>query len=475
MNKKLFALLFLLVGIIYLSPVKADMGAPSQLQVDIAVSKQSGLEFTGICSKTIDGQHQSCDTEYKTVTIPYNTQFTVDYITVIGGQKTAYIEYITTTQEQYYDLNNNLFSKDIIYSISGEVNLDNFVLINKTYDLSEAVHFTSKQNIIVFAQSGEAKLYAGPSVLFDEIGTIPNNTKLTYEYGAVEDSQGINGTMWGYVEYNGKKGWIPTANFASFSNFDNIVALEKNGRIMTILDTVIREYPFESSKPLSIVPAETRFKYTYESDSYLSSDGWYYIEYNGVKGWVNSVATAANVKLTTNDKTKIYKSADIQLGVADFTIPSNTVINSIYSYGFKTYYYYIEYEGKSGWLYSEAYCNADESVPSTCEIENIEWLEEEAIDPKLGEIEKNEEVKTEKKEVKKGIFDDFDTKEILIICVSFAVVIALTSFITIKLVNKKHKNKEVNVENEKSNVEESFNEINNYENNEEILNKDDNK
>lgn len=441
MNKKLFVLLFLLVGIIYLSPVKADMGAPAQLQVDIAVSKQSGVEFTGNCSKIIDGNYQSCDTEYKSVTIPYNTKFTIDYITQIGGEKTAYIEYKTTTKEEYYDLDGNLFSKDIVFSISGEINLNDFVLLNKTFDLSSAIHFKTKQNIIVFAPSGKSKIYAGPSILFDEVGTIPNNTKLTYEYGAVEDEQGINGTMWGYVEHDGKKGWIPTARMSSLSEFDNIVALEENGRIMTIEDTVIREYPYEAAKPLGIVPLETRIKYSYLADGLFPSEGWYYIEYNGTKGWIKSVATAINANITTNDKTKVYKSADTNSGLADFILPSGTTINSIYRYGYRSYYYYIEYEGKSGWVYADAYCDADESVPSTCEYEKIDVLEKEATDPKLGEIEKNEEVKTEKKEVKKGIFSDFNTKQILIICVSFAIVVALTALITIKLVNKKQKNK----------------------------------
>lgn len=108
---------------------------------------------------------------------------------------------------------------------------------------------------------------------------------------------------------------------------------------MIIADIVIREYLYESAKPLSIVTTETRLKYIYEVDSYMYSN-------DGVKGWVNAPATTTNTNITINDKPKVYKSTDRNSGLADFTLPSGTTINFIYRYGYRNYYY-IEYEGKS--------------------------------------------------------------------------------------------------------------------------------
>ena len=98
-----------------------------------------------------------------------------------------------------------------------------------------------------------------------------------------------------------------------------------------------------------------KYKYTY---SYSYFDEVYYVTYNGVSGWIKDAATECdNCRLFTHLKDlKACKTMQYEECTDVVTsLPKNTIIPIKYVASDYDNWYYVEYNGKQGWVYQEAH------------------------------------------------------------------------------------------------------------------------
>lgn len=259
------------------------------------------------------------------------------------GEKYEYCVYThENSTSEYIEISNN--------NESFFVKKEDITLQEIDYKLVE------KKSGQVYVYKEGAKLYKGPSIYYEEIENIniPVGTTLTYEYI-------YYGEAWKYVEYNGKKGWIPT-NWHIEATAANV----KKGSIISDGDITLFKNPspdFTLTQKIE-VPANTIINYNVFYDGY---DGgaptdFYYIEYNGYKGWIRPVYGFMGAKTDfgepgqqmyiTLDSVELfdYIGSDNVISV----IPSGEKIESKYVYAADfsplSRWIYIEYNGKKGWI-----------------------------------------------------------------------------------------------------------------------------
>lgn len=430
--KKKYLLLIIILCFAFINYVQADMDAPQTLAYDAIVSDSEGIKYDGNCTAVDKNNNQiDCYKNSKTIIIPFDTKVTVVYDFVKDG-----VTYgnISATFEQ-----NNL-----TYTIHGNVRLDQLKVI-EDFSLSDddVFQLKEKRTIMIASQNG-VTMYDGPSTVFKKTVNIPFGTELSYEYGALKSSQGINGLLWAYVEYNGNKGWIYTLNRSMNSNDNEIVAKIKDNNIVTIHETKVYQSVGEDSQVLGTIPANKYIDTKKEALTYMSF-GWYYVEYDGIKGWIHDVAVKSNAKATINDSSnaKIYSLINTDFTnqqLSDVVIPNGTEISNIYLYGSKFPKLRFEYEGKILWLNSEP----DYAIGFEFDLNNYNDDFDNILDKKIIPSDEDENVNSQSKtstnkDNKKVMMDQFTPQQIIIICIGGAIVVAVTAFVSLKLVNKNKK------------------------------------
>ncbi len=431
--KKRYLFVIIILCFVFINYVHADMDAPQTLVYDAIVSDNEGIKYDGTCTAVDKNNNKvNCYKNSKTIIIPYDTKVTVNYEYVNDG--VAYGS-VSATFEQ----------NDLTYTIQGKVRLDQLKVIEDFSLADDDVFQLKEKSTIMIASQNGVSMYNAPSTSFTKIDTIPYGTELTYEYGAIKNSQGINGLMWAYVDYNGNKGWIYTLNRGLGSDDDEIVAKIKGNNIVTIHDTKVYQSVGEDSKVLGTIPANKYIDTTKEALTFMSY-GWYYVEYDGIKGWIHDVAvkSGATATITDSSSVKVYSSiknnyTDDQL--SDVLIPNGTVISNTYSYGSKFPYLRFEYEGKILWLKVEPIDDSGFKYEYGNYVSDSDNLLDEKNLPS-GEEEKTTsqtKTSTKKESYKKVMMDQFTPQQIIIICVGGAIVVALTAFVTLKFVNKNKK------------------------------------
>ena len=118
----------------------------------------------------------------------------------------------------------------------------------------------------------------------------------------------------------------------------------------------IYEWPSLSEKIIGQIPDGEfiKVKNAYEKQ-YNEIDGWYYVEYKGVKGWISNVAGATGTKNENSFLISSWRGARMydKDGNIVGKIAPNTIFKDYYiiDYG-SNYSYYVEYKGENGYIKS---------------------------------------------------------------------------------------------------------------------------
>ena len=329
MKKKL---LITLVGIILLVPcyIKANNMAPETLGYKGVVTNKDGL----YCEKS-------------DIQVPYGS--------------------IIDILEEYYTDG----SPRLGYTYNGmdcftEINYSDFRLYTKDFNIMD--YYGKKDSgiykkspaldILVVGEEG-TKLYNGPSFAYDVLKTVPKNTELMAEYSIYEK----NFATWVYVNYDGKSGWINLTTFDVVYGHTKKDAIVMSGNGKDIKEnTIIDEYYWCNVGTMSN-----------------------YIKYKNEMRFVYLIAPSSNETVELKEDINLIDTI-IEDNVID-KIPKGTKLKAMYTYydETSTYFYYVSYNGKKGWIlvpdYYEGEIEHEESISDkyrkNIEIKKIDFLTKE--------------------------------------------------------------------------------------------------
>lgn len=365
--KKINNFLILIIALVLLPlSVKADMGVPMIGGYDAIITNINGVST----------QCYDRDGDY-TINIPYDTKIVVNYEEV---GSTAYIEY---------------------NEMSCPVSINDIKPFNSVYEINEEDKLQQTERVLVIEKNGVA-IYNGPSTIYENLGVIPYDTELNFDY-ALSGLEG-GGYIWLYIEYNGLKGWI--------SILEGEAVVKTNNNIFTVTDA---DFYNENNQKIETIPKFTELKDLYYYSPYAGSQ--YYLVRNNVKGHINSVADG--VKLEKEEtvilevESRMTKNLYSENDEVIINIPKGTELKyKIYSYDYEEIIY-TSYEGNDGWVV----------------------LLDKPDD------EKEEITTTTTKPVNRNEKETISAKELIYICIGGAVILSLTAVVTIILINKKNKSK----------------------------------
>ncbi len=243
---------------------------------------------------------------------------------------------------------------------------------------------------------------------------VPYDTILT-----VYMEETVNGVLYGHINYNDNSYVVDLSKIEIVKNEINLSEFKHDAQKMYVFKEGAYLYKGPSKVYGKVdgnveLPVGTIVSFEYYDEL------WAYVEYNGVKGWVyiysysetspygelsylanmpdkkESLFTVSDVKLET------YPGSNIHIGV---TIPKFTDVDVkyLYKYGPHNHYYYVEYNGQCGWLYSGDYNIGDKSINlSVYALKDVNLLEDDKKTV-IMTIPKN----TEMKVIYDASFDDF--------------------------------------------------------------------
>lgn len=297
--KKHLYLFICLLSFCLIGNAKAEMLIP---QFDVYVSNQAGAEAKA------NGE--------TVATIPYNTEL-----------KLLSKEYDKSVSYVMYEGN------------EVAINNSDITLVKVAFDKEEGYKLSKAESFKVLADNG-LSLYSGPSDVFYskvEGVTIPKNTEIEYEY--IDNALNTD-EMFVYVTYNGISGW------ARISIVDETVAFKKQGLVMIINpDNVKLATGFNTAYANVTVPRNavvtyeylTKYKYyiTYEDSNYwLSIINMESLAYPSSNNEL-TVAAGDIINETYNGGANLY------------TFDKEETIKPLFYYN---NYYYIEHNGIQGWV-----------------------------------------------------------------------------------------------------------------------------
>lgn len=176
-----FLVLLFVINSIVIYDVNGDSASAIMTLYDVIVTNPNG---------TVGKSKDNDD-----VTFAYGSK-----LTVLGFYESERLK----SEEIFVKYNN------VVYHI----NLDDVAVSTQDYPLENAKKMNYKENVFTLY---DVKIYKGPSKLFEEVGTIPKHTEISYEY--IIDTEDnllelyLDNTVeagWVYIEYNGLAGWILT-------------------------------------------------------------------------------------------------------------------------------------------------------------------------------------------------------------------------------------------------------------------------
>ncbi len=231
------------------------------------------------------------------------------------------------------------------------------------------LYHTDKYHVMV--KEG-VKIYSGPSKIYEELGTIPYEADFNVTYGDVDGAY-----VYGYVEYNGIKGWVYAYSYTTDCPIGRIIEDTSfyTGKL-TVMKEGIKLYnlnQIEDNKYKIVtdeipVGTELKFKYFCSKGSLCTA----YVNYKGTNGWIyfdesydspSDAISIVGIKDIGYVQNEIPLYSDLSLSKkADKALPANSIIN-INSYYFEAldeydesisdgyrYWFEIEYEGKNYWI-----------------------------------------------------------------------------------------------------------------------------
>ena len=393
--KKIFYLLSLIFVIAFIVNVKADMGAPSVIKYYVTVVNKD------------DAPCYDFDKNGKRVKSDRKASYGKEYYVVSEVTDNKYV-YIENSAD----------------SFSCEVQLSDIMIKNNNFDIkSEGVEKIEEAHAIIFAKGG-LNLRKGPAMSYSKIVTIPQYSVVTIRYRA--------GTYWYYAEYNGHKGWISGINgYFGYDSSDILYDIE-DINIYNDSDKIIGKIPkYTEVTDYVKMPAPEYLHYKY------------YVNYNGVKGYVSDMAQKVDGEIKLLNDAYVYSGSK----VIDKVASGDTVKYTVFKAGknistdnpyLTDYIFYIP--SMKGVL----------NLRDDDEKKEYAVIKDENYKKLKGYI--GEGLFGEKKEVKEDVQEEQEiveipdetvnneksnTKEIIIICILSSIIGALTCFIIIKLVNMK--------------------------------------
>ena len=179
----------------------------------------------------------------------------------------------------------------------------------------------------------------------------------------------------------------PNYGYIKASDLTPLEAFEKNDYVNEMDDEIlitenlnIYSGPSFDFKKVGSVPEQTKIKPIYLFGNFDAPADWFYIDYNGIKGWIEDASNNSNVLVHINGDVII--SSNYQLkdksGNIIGSVPNNTIINEYYVNSYAYTYpdllskIYITYNGISGFV--ENKWVEDSSLPNFIIKEEVSCL-----------------------------------------------------------------------------------------------------
>ena len=493
MKNKIKKILLTIICILILPiVVKADMGAPSSYQYDVVIIDKEGTSLV--------------DWNMKEITkIPYDTTVTVLYEYSMNGELYADIEYngkygyvkLSDTQPltgelDYSKLEKNTYNKkyytiketdmykgpSLVYGkiedttipkgeeltytystfdeaaplwilvkyngVEGWVYSYSYLEMSPYENLECTVVLMAKKDSKLLVATDDAVLLKEAKEKSDETGKLSKDKVYEYKYYTNPYPK----TTAYYIETKEASGWL--LNYGYNGPGEDTIVIYNKRDILTLVDDLKVYANYDSEEPVKgvTIPKYTELTSTYEFSVKCDYDKGEcntatQVIYNGKEYWLlDQYYFSANsenvseitysdspIKLTLKKDAQIYEEAFYTDTKTDTKIPEGTELKvKFYDYDWATNekWYFVEYDGVKGWIKNE---NHDEEE-ITEDIEEDEYPEEDEEKETSDEKENDEE--------REGL----TPKQVGIICLGGAVVLALVAIVTIKLINKKKAKKE---------------------------------
>lgn len=268
----------------------------------------------------------------------------------------------------------------VIYEVDGcaaieynkktvNVKLEDIKPVTEEVDFSKAKD--TQKDMFVYREG--AYLYKGPSITYGKVDgetEIPVGTRVKIE--SCTD-------MWGYVEYNGIKGWvyIYTSDEVSPYNMDcslTEIADKVNSHYYTLKDISVSS-TVDGKNVVGTIAKDSSVDFYFYSEYPDPHGKSAYIKYEDIEGWYLQDEEEVYADYSKQDVgVYVYKDLDIYSEISNAsdytntkftnkltTIPANTECKLVYS-TLDTYVNYIkvDYNGTQGWIKDDGY-SIDES------------------------------------------------------------------------------------------------------------------
>ena len=282
MKKYLSLLLILMLSITF--NVKADMGPPSIARFELIVSNKNGA---------------TCYEEKNNKYVATNKK--IDY------NKIVYLEFKQSNDYYSISLKDGDIENGCILKLSDLSLKDGSFSQNNT-----EVNKIEPVNAIVLAGGG-LNLRKGPSTMYSKVTLIPEKTVLKLTHNA--------GTYWYYTEYDGKSGWVSAEN--------GYLGLECDYILLNVFKNTEIYSDKKMTKKIGTIPRLTEITNVV---SFVRSDGGilasYYVNYNGIKGYIHEIDVKVSGKLKLLRDTKLYDYNNKEIktlkpGTYDYSVVGN--------------------------------------------------------------------------------------------------------------------------------------------------------
>lgn len=383
--KKVKRILLLVLMILMINTsVYADARVPNSITYEVEIKNVDGV--------ILYNYDYSTKKLTKEATIDYKQKVEVSTIEKFNDEEYAFVKY-----------------KDNGNNITGYVLLSEFDK-EKSYNI-EKDKLSSQNQGYIFNE--KVNLYAGPSFIFDIVETVDGNCNINYQRYSVDGQAG-----WIYAEINGKNGWV-----SIIENFIASLKASDDHRILTITNTNIYDV---SKNIIGTIPKYTYLEYTY---SCLSQN--YYVEYNGIKGFVDNSSIFFPIYedfLISDQDIILYN--DYLSEEELITIPAKTILSRELNkvYGGSMGSLVITYNGVTG-------------VPKINNFRSLTTEERNTL-LKNDDIEDEEENKKDDEEIEVKS-RSLTAQEIIILCIGGAIIFALGSAVTLIYINKSKNNDKI--------------------------------
>ncbi len=261
-----------------------------------------------------------------------------------------------TTVEVEYEFNNKAFVR--YNNNPGEINLEDIAPVTEVFENKEPK--TEEKDMYVYRK--EAYLYNGPSIKYSKV-----DGGYELPVGTIVHIKSCS-DAWGYVEYEGKSGWVYIYTSDAVSPYNMVCSLTEIQKEEFAYYYTQKEIVLNSSVGaediVGTIPAGEHIKsyfYSYYPDPHGKT---IYIEHNGVKGWYTidlrevfqDYSSITDYTAIAINNVELY--SDISYDENEFkfsnqvgTIPQRKEVKVIYE-TLDNYvnYMYVEYNGTTGWI-----------------------------------------------------------------------------------------------------------------------------